>query len=450
MAVALLVAVRVHAQDQSSQYQASGTIRYHPGFRGDLPGYYYLSVDGTNEEVTILACGSAGGSVQPWVNKHVTVTGTQQGGGVCADRIAEYVAPTPTPAPTPTLAPTPVATVPPYVVRFAPELRFARSAVGYPESAQPFYDALQRAARGGQFQLVENTSKASLASGLVPTYYQARTYGAQVRIYYWWFYGYQHPCFQGRGAHNGDWENVEVILNERRTAVAAVSYGQHGGHYTRIAGPRDAPCTPGGTGRCGGSHGFEKDGSHPIVYPGKIAHGSYHNFNGSNYGNTDESEGFSQCFYYGDFRNPASDADTLRTWTKLIDLDGSAEAWIAADRTATWTWGPDGISRHPTQEPPTGHEAACDGHPTYAFSDDGCYQSECLAGDDQASEDCLKECKQGYDNAGLTCNKGVLFWEWRVYGRLTGGNSYGYGYTLPQHDVGLTRRRNTESEWDLP
>jgi hypothetical protein len=335
--------------------------------------------------------------------------------------------------------------VPDLVVRFAPLLRMDRAAsgYGYPMSAQPFFNAIDPANNGNfrsGFSRVENLDRGTLAGGTIPTYYQLRTFGSQVRITYWWFYGFQHPCFASEGQHNGDWEHVMVTLKQDRSDIAAVSYWQHTGYYTRIAGPRDAPCTPGGTGRCESS-GFSREGTHPIVYSGKIGHGSYHNGN---------SGGPGGCGYYDDFRNPASAADYLPSWRRLIDLDGNAEPWIAADRTAKWVWGNDGISNHPTQHPPEASMRACSGTPTFAAKDAGCYKSECLAGDDQASEDCLKECRHGYTNAGLTCNKGKWPWEWSIYGRLTGGNKYNYNYVLPTVDVGLSRRRSADSEWGYP
>jgi hypothetical protein len=356
-----------------------------------------------------------------------------------------------------------------FVQRFAPELRFDRAAsqYGYPMSAQPFYDKMPKdehgvpkAVKSASGFPMENNDGATLKSGRIPTYFQLRKFGNQIRISYWWFYGFQHSCVVdtkdyvwGTGAHHGDWEHVMVILSEDTSRVAAVTFWQHDNYYTRIAGPRDAPCTPGGIGRCSGSHGFESSGTHPVVYVGKIGHGSYHDSNGRTGG----------CGYYEEFRNPDGPGDYMQTWLNLIDLDDDAdvpsETWRVNDRwgpTAaperpTWRWGPyDNIGTHPTQAPPAASMDACAGSATYRLGSAGCFKSECLAGDDQASEDCLKECEPGYDNAGLTCNKGKAPWEWKVYGRLTGGHKYGYPYTLPLSDVGLLRRRSNESEWDLP
>lgn len=226
-------------------------------------------------------------------------------------------------------------------VRFAPVLKFDRAAsnYGFPMKPQQFFDALKKengvpvSMPGNASMGIENKDRATLADRSIPTYYQVRTAGNQVRIRYWWFYGYQHACYRNDGAHNGDWENIIVILNEARNAVAAVVYYQHGGWYTRIAGPRDAPCTPGGTGRCGFS-GFRTDGERPVVYVGKISHGSFHDDNASGAAglqapNPGEGD-FTNCSYYGDYRNPASPADWLHTQDNLVDLDLNSEPWMDA------------------------------------------------------------------------------------------------------------------------
>jgi len=354
---------------------------------------------------------------------------------------------------------------PDYVVRFAPELRFTRDSAsqGYPMSAQPFFDRLTKDRSGNPVTMpgdsplgVENTDNSTLGGSNIPTYFMERIIGTQVRINYWWFYGYQHPCIvllgKAKGYHNGDWEHVTVILKDDRSGIAAVSYYQHNGHYTRIAAGH-GPCTPAGTGRCGGSGGFETDGTHPVVNIGRMAHGGYHDTNRwpPRTDRSAPSKDPLQCAYYGDIRDPGSAADNLDSSRKLINLDGDAEAWLAKDRApADWVWGPDGISNHPTQKSPLDneHRMACEGLSTAWFESDGCYKSECIAGDDEASEDCLKECEPGYNNVGLTCNKGVWPWEWKVYGRLTGGHKYGYRYTLPASDAGLARRRQSDSEWN--
>jgi len=244
---------------------------------------------------------------------------------------------------------------------------------------------------------------------------------------------------------------------------------------------------------------------------GKIAHGSYHDKNDLT------GHGFWACSYYGDFRNPESDEDFMETWHNLISLDepklkspskmrivdpdnpesapslkspqnmrivdsdnpgivsepkiprnvrianlDNPGSWIEADRIGGWLWGPDGISNHPTQNPPEADMRACKGPAIWWPGADGyiyelgpgCYKSECLAGDDQTAALCLKECEPGYTNHGLTCGDiGWKIWEWRAYGRLNPGKSYGYNYILPRQDAGLARRRSKYiniHEWGLP
>ncbi|CAF1508670.1 unnamed protein product [Rotaria magnacalcarata] len=172
-----------------------------------------------------------------------------------------------------------------------------------------------------------------------------------------------------------------VVLTQDCSDVAAVSYYQHNGHYTRI--------------------GFDSSGTHPVVYSGKLAHGSYHD------SNTFSSPTGGECTYYGDFRNPESRAAYLQTWTNLIDLDGDQESWIVDDKTATSMWSLDDVSTHPTKHNPVDseHSVACKGCATFGVADANCYQSECLCGDDETMTNCLKECEPDYVNIGLYCGK---------------------------------------------
>jgi len=54
-------------------------------------------------------------------------------------------------------------------------------------------------------------------------------------------------------------EDITVIVKTDGSGIAAVQFGQHGGRYMRIAGPRDAPCTA--VGHCDGHHGFAHRGA---------------------------------------------------------------------------------------------------------------------------------------------------------------------------------------------
>lgn len=342
--------------------------------------------------------------------------------------------------------------------RFAPILLYDRAAAsyGFPMSAQTFYQYMQAGDPRLQHESspgIKNVDPNTLTNGSIPTYYQVLATQRQIRIKYWWFYGMQEACRSATpgipktGRHHADWEAVTVVLTEDRAKVAAVTLYQHNNHYTRIAGPRDAPCTPGGTGRCGGKGGFELAGVQPVIYVEKISHGAFHDRN---------SAGPGGCGYHDGFRNPANPPLRLDANRRLVSLQVDSEPWITDARQGKIErWGPKdstpkeegAISTNPVKSGPTYQDRACDGSPTWLLKSAGCYKSECLAGDDQASEDCLKECRPGYDNAGLTCNKGKWPWEWDIYGRLTGGNKYSYNYVIPSGDSGLSRRRVAGEPW---
>jgi hypothetical protein len=345
-----------------------------------------------------------------------------------------------TPAPAPTPLPT-AASAPAIVAKYAPLLKFdsGSAAYGYPMSADTYYKTV---IQGKSVTQMQNTDPNTIKPGnRTPIYYTLRTFGGQVRIRYWIFYGYQAPCINvnGTGSHNGDWEDVTVILKQDQSGIAAVQFGQHGGRYIRISGPRDAPCTTAG-GRCDKS-GFELYGTHPVAYIGRTAHGTFH----------DSSSGLAaapggSCTYYGDSRDGRG--VSVEMWGNPVSLDGNAESWLAADRLQNFPWGPDGVNTHPTMAAfPT---ASCTGDASQGLDNAGCFKSECLSGDDEAVGNCLKECEPGYTNMGLTCSK--LKWGFiptSTYGRLDSGKHYGYSYGIPQTDAGLARRRNN-NEYNLP
>jgi hypothetical protein len=208
----------------------------------------------------------------------------------------------------------------------------------------------------------ERMRYSSLPDYRIPTYYQVRRCGSptteacdalagtdyycstgQLRIIYWWFYGYQHSCqigffcIDGGGAHRGDWEWVVVTTSNDRRRIAAVTYKQHRGWYTKVHSERgdqkrkhtflnlslhdqcyadgepceaDEDCDSHWRTQQPGYwklNGLESqvcepaedervraDG-HPVVYAGKIAHGCYHD---------DGGENCVSCCYYQDPRNP--------------------------------------------------------------------------------------------------------------------------------------------------
>lgn len=126
----------------------------------------------------------------------------------------------------------------------------------------------------------------------MPVYVETGSCGGETVYTFWLWYGWQKPCIFNEGSHDDDWEHVSVFVSNGR--VTKVKYYQHKGHYTRIRGT------------------FEMRGERPLVYIGKVAHGSYH---ARCDGKCDFGEIFvgcagsvnycsGGCGYWEDFRNP--------------------------------------------------------------------------------------------------------------------------------------------------
>lgn len=290
--------------------------------------------------------------------------------------------------------------------RFAPRLRFDGSAHGYPMSADEFYTTVVK--NGGA--VIQNTDSGTLLSGNIPIYYQVVRCGNQARIKYWFFYGYQQSCDQfNNGSHNGDWEDITVVVSEDQSRVASVSYSMHGLQYTRL------------TAR--GGVAIEET-THPVIYVGKNTHANFFNQGGS--GAADN------CIPWEEYRNNTYGA-RLDSWKKLVDLNGNSESWIQADRTIDFNWGPDGVSNHPTRKAPTcDMDAASWDLNTPTFS-----HSQCQVGDDDSGTGCVKQCRSGYTQYPLTCTN------WDITSLHTYSRElYKYNYSVPTSDVGLLAPNN--------
>ncbi|AVR98160.1 hypothetical protein C9I28_22850 [Pseudoduganella armeniaca] len=262
-----------------------------------------------------------------------------------------------------------------YAARYAPRLRFDTAAKGYPMSAQPYFEQrVQRQPAG----TVQNTDPNTLGSGTIPTYYQAIKVGEQIRIKYWWFYGYQSACDGVSGSHHADWENVTVILAEDRNSIAAVVFEMHGDFYTRLAA-RNAFAI--------------EEGTHPVVYVGKASHASFYNQGGIG----------DVCLPWEEWRNNHSGTH-LDSWTRLLNLDDNGEAWMAIDRTVDFEWG--GISTHPTRLGPSASMKAT----KWSFFNDTRRHSNCKLGDTQYNDHCMKSWWSSYnfDYEIPTTDRGLL------------------------------------------
>ncbi|AGC46123.1 hypothetical protein MYSTI_04833 [Myxococcus stipitatus DSM 14675] len=298
----------------------------------------------------------------------------------------------------------------PVVMKFAPRLRFDGEGHGYPMSAQTYYETVIRASTPSAG--MENVDVSTLGTGTLPTYFQEIQCGDQVRIKYWWFYGYQRVCDSfGNGSHHGDWENVVVTLSEDRSSIAAVTFTMHGKDYTRLAA----------------RGGFElENGSHPVVYVGKNSHAAFQNQGGSG-GSIDN------CLPMEEYRNNTT-GTRLDSWLKLVRLEVGQESWMEADWHGRFAkWGPNGgngVDNHPTQKAPTCTMNAA----SWSADTPTWTRSQCKMGDRDDGTTCHSQCRSGYTDMGLTCTN------WDIGSLHTyNQNLYGYDYEIPTTDLGLLR-----------
>jgi hypothetical protein len=239
-------------------------------------------------------------------------------------------------------------------IKFAPHLRFDNWDYGlsptfhYPMSAQFYYENVV----DGPLTEWSNTDSSTVSNSEVPTYWKASQCGNQIRIVYWSYYGYQPTCDGTSGSHHGDWEHVMVILSEDTTRIAAVTFYQHDGWYTRV----------------GGEDNFVEihENTHPVVYVGRQNHGSFH-----------WSESWTQtCCYWDDHRNGAD--PHLRSWENLVQLrpvSEGGEAWMDADLEGGFSWGD--IDTHPMQADVRCDAQCCHGAWLRVCHRSGCWQTQC-------------------------------------------------------------------------
>ncbi len=207
--------------------------------------------------------------------------------------------------------------------RHAPRLRFDQefgtgsgdSSKCFPSDPATYYE--QRALGASPVSLC-NKDYATIRDHRVPTYYVASRIGTNtVLVRYWYFYAWQSTCFLSAGAHAADWESMAVLLVDDE--LRRVAFYQHGGWYSREPGA------------------FElAEGTHPVGYVGKNAHGTYHDDGGSG-----------GCLYFEDYRNPGGNDFRMDTWNHLVPLrrGGDAPAWMNCSGSGCF----DGIG-HPIEQ----------------------------------------------------------------------------------------------------
>ena len=282
--------------------------------------------------------------------------------------------------------------------KFAPRLRFDASAAGYPMSAQVFWrqSVVTPQPKGA---INQNVEYLPVARSQVPTYYQVISCGAgQKRIRYWFFYGYQSDCtVVGVPAedHNGDWEYALVTLSQDMSKAAAVTFSWHGDYYTRL----------------GGLNGFTiEEGTHPVVYVGRITHESSH-----------QSQTASGLFSCLPWYEPAdnSTGTHMDTWNNLASLDTNEEPWMPAAKSAPFIWGYKGVSTNPPAEQLSCSQNASKSTNSPLMDQTGTEaRSQCMVGDSRIS---------GYN----------IIHDYCEHPRDLLTTSYGLNYPLPVTDFGL-------------
>ncbi|WP_434391227.1 RICIN domain-containing protein [Melittangium boletus] len=190
--------------------------------------------------------------------------------------------------------------------QFAPRLRFdqefstgsGEQSKCFPSDPGTYYT--QRA-QGVSAVSLCNKDYGLIRDNRVPTYYVAQQIGTNtVMLRYWYFYAWQSTCFASAGAHAADWESMAALIVDGK--LSRVAYYQHGGWYSKEAGT------------------FElADGTHPVGYVGKNAHGTYH-----------DNGGTGGCLYFEDYRNPGGNDYRMDTWNNLVPLarGSGAPAWV--------------------------------------------------------------------------------------------------------------------------
>ncbi|WP_196892758.1 NPP1 family protein [Aureivirga marina] len=251
-------------------------------------------------------------------------------------------------------------------LRYAPQLRFDQVASSFPVKASQIVELCNGATCNGKLNYrgrpKENTDFNFVKSNADTYFILTKIPSKENRIIinYWWTYYDQQKCDGVSGAHDFDWENVIVqvdnAINDDGTInnngkIRSITFFQHSGWYTRKS-----------------NHTSFTDGNklHPIVYVGKRNHGSYH-----------DDGGTGTCCYWEDWRNPGNKKQYLDTWLisdNMVELDcNSTEySWMGYN----YGWG--GIGTNPLWRNRNFNEiSACNGFKTFQVcTTNGCFKSD--------------------------------------------------------------------------
>ncbi|MGJ4745632.1 RICIN domain-containing protein [Leptospira sp. SA-E8] len=274
--------------------------------------------------------------------------------------------------------------------QFAPRLRFDQetttgsgdSGKCFTSDPQTYYT--QRAA-GVSAQDLCNKDYSTISNNQVPIFYDTSLVGTNaVLIRYWFFYAWQSTCFLSFGSHAADWEGMSVLVVNGQ--MKRVAWSQHSGWYSKETG------------------NFEVvNGTHPVAYVGKNAHGSFHDDGGSG-----------GCLYFEDFRNPGGNDYHQDTWNNLVRLrrGGDAPSWMNCQGSGCF----DGIG-HPMERGDWRSNAGC--------GSDGCGKSSVggsipFVNDPTGSDYSAISAKHSgkvIDVPGISTADGVNLYQWTNVGQ---------------------------------
>ncbi|WP_246839086.1 RICIN domain-containing protein [Leptospira wolffii] len=269
--------------------------------------------------------------------------------------------------------------------QFAPRLRFDQetttgsgdSGKCFPSDAGSYFT--QRAA-GASPQSLCNKDYSSISNNQVPIYYDTAQVGTNaVLIRYWFFYAWQSTCFLSFGSHAADWEGISVLVVNGQ--MKRVAFSQHSGWYSKEIGNFQVV-----------------DGTHPVGYVGKNAHGTFHDDGGSG-----------GCLYFEDYRNPGGNDYHMDSWNNLVRLKRGSDApdWMNCQGDSCF----DGIG-HPMERGDWRSRAGC--------GSDGCGKSSVggnipFVNDPTGSDFSTiwaKHSGRVLDVGGASTSDSVNIWQW--------------------------------------
>lgn len=176
----------------------------------------------------------------------------------------------------------------------------------------------------------------------VPMLYETRSVGSELRITYWFFYGFSRPYapfvggnIAGKLSHEGDWENIDVAIDAEGRPLSVAFYGHGDPHVEAWS---DVCKEIDGRESCSSS-----EPGRPVVFSARESHASYAkpvDRKGKATAVCGRHLGIRVCSH--DFRNRGTRWDPAERPASL--LDARAQPWYGFGG----AWGTVGVARDMT------------------------------------------------------------------------------------------------------